>query len=346
MARAAPDGPAVSDRPAVLLTRALPDEAMRFLEDATDLTVNPEDRPIGREDLLRDVRDKDGLLSMLTDRIDGAVLDAAGERLRVVSNYAVGYDNVDVEACTRHGVLVTNTPDVLTDATADMAVGLILAASRRIVEGDRAVRRGTPWSWSPTFMLGREVGGTTLGVVGFGRIGQAVASRGRAFGMDVVYASRRPRPDVESLLGARRLDLGSLIEEADVITVHVPSNDDTHHLFGEDEFRAMKPTAVFVNTARGPVVDEAALARALRAGEIFAAGLDVYEREPEVHPDLLDLENVVLAPHLGSATVETRTAMGMLAARNLLDAIAGRRPAAAVNPEVSPQPRERRGSGP
>ena len=316
----------------VLLTRRLPDEAMAFLEERTDLTVNPEDRPIRRDELLDGVRGRQGVIPMLTDRIDDEVLVAAGPGLRVVSNYAVGYDNVDVGACTRHGVAVTNTPDVLTAATADIAWALILGAARRVVEGDRLARAGTPWSWAPTFMLGREVTGATLGVIGFGRIGQAVAARGRAFDMDVRYASRTPRPDVA--LGATHRPLDALLAEADVISVHVPLSDDTRHLFGDHAFRVMKPTAVFVNTSRGPVVDEAALARALRDGEIFAAGLDVYEREPEVHPDLLRLQNVVLAPHLGSATVETRTAMGMLAARNLLDVIEERRPAALLNPEA------------
>ena len=330
----------MTDRPSVLLTRTLPDQVMRFLEDRTDLLVNPEDRPIPRDLLLREVRGRDGLISMLTDRIDAEVLDAAGDRLRVVSNYAVGYDNVDVTACTERGVLATNTPDVLTAATADIAWALILGASRRVVEGDRLVRRGTPWSWAPTFMLGHEVSGATLGVVGFGRIGQAVAARGRAFDMDVLYASRSPRPDLEEALGVRQRHIEPLLAEADVVSVHVPLSDATRHLFGDEQFRAMKPTSIFVNTARGPIVDEAALARALRAGEIFAAGLDVYEREPEVHPELLGLESVVLAPHLGSATIETRTEMGMLAARNLLAAVAGERPAALLNPEAAGPPSE------
>jgi glyoxylate reductase len=324
----------MTDRPSVLLTRRLPEEVMSFLEERTELIVHPEDRPIPREALLRDAAGREGILSMLTDRIDEEVLDAAGGRLRVVSNYAVGYDNVDVAACTARGVLVTNTPDVLTAATADIAWALILGASRRVVEGDRLIRGRTSWSWAPTFLLGREVSGKVLGVVGFGRIGQAVAARGRAFDMEVVYASRTPRPDLEEATGARRLDLERLTREADIISVHVPLTEDTRHLFDEGRLRAMKPTAVLVNTARGPIVDEAALARALREGAIFAAGLDVYEREPEVHPDLLDVENVVLAPHLGSATVETRTEMGMLAARNLLEAVSGRRPPALLNPEA------------
>ena len=321
-------------RPRVLVTRALPEEVLAWLRERADVTLHEEDRPIPREDLLAMVAGADGVLSMLTDRIDEVVLDAAGDGLRVVSNYAVGHDNVDVAACTRRGVLATNTPDVLTAATADMAWALILGASRRMVEGDRLVRSGAPWSWSPMFMLGREVSGKVLGVVGFGRIGQAVAARGRAFDMDVRYASRTPREDVERATGARQLPMEELVREADVISLHVPMSEETRHSFGEPQFRAMKETAILVNTARGPVVDEAALARALREGEIFAAGLDVYEREPEVHPDLLGLENVVLAPHLGSATVETRTAMGMLAAENLMAGVEGRRPAALLNPEV------------
>lgn len=321
-------------RPRVLVTRSLPEDVLAWLRDRADVTLHEEDRPIPREDLLAMVAGADGVLSMLTDRIDEAVLDAAGDGLRVVSNYAVGHDNVDVAACSRRGVLATNTPDVLTAATADMAWALILGASRRMVEGDRLVRSGAPWSWSPMFMLGREVSGKVLGVVGFGRIGQAVAARGRAFDMDVRYASRTPREDVERATGARQLPMEELVREADVISLHVPMSEETRHSFGEPQFRAMKETAILVNTARGPVVDEAALARALREGEIFAAGLDVYEREPEVHPDLLGLENVVLAPHLGSATVETRTAMGMLAAENLMAGVEGRRPAALLNPEV------------
>lgn len=318
----------------VLVTRPLPDQVLRFLEERCDVARNREDRPMDRDRLLAEAAGKAGILSMLTDRIDGELLDAAGPQLKVVSNYAVGYDNVDVDACTRRGVLVTNTPDVLTDATADMAWALILGASRRMVEGDRLVRTRKPWSWSPTFMLGREVTGMTLGIVGLGRIGQAVAARAVPFRMRVLYHSRTRHSDAESALGLEYRPFDDLLAEADVISIHVPMSEETRHLFGEPQFRAMKPTAVLVNTARGPIVDEEALAEALSAGELFAAGLDVYEREPEIHPDLLGLENVVLAPHLGSATVETRTAMGMLAAENLVAAVTGGRPRAMVNPEA------------
>jgi glyoxylate reductase len=323
------------DRPPVLVTRALSDEVLRYLDEHCSVTLHDEDRPMPRERLLTEVKGKRGMLPMLTDRVDDELLDAAGTDLVAVANYAVGYDNVDVAACTRRGVLVTNTPDVLTDATADLAWALILAASRRVVEGDRLIRAGRPWSWAPDFMLGREVGEKTLGVVGMGRIGQAVCRRARAFGMRLQYHSRTPKPpETEAALALEYRDFSDLLAEADVITVHVSLSEDTRHLFGAEEFRAMKPTAVFVNTTRGAVVDEAALVTALRTGEIFAAGLDVYEREPEVHPDLLSLENVVLAPHLGSATVETRTAMGMLAAENLVAALEGERPPSLVNPEA------------
>ena len=307
----------------VLLTRSLDDEVEAWLGRRVDLTVFEEDQPIPRDRLLQEVRGKAGLLPLLTDRIDAEVLDAAGPQLRVVANYAVGLDNVDVEECTRRGIVVTNTPDVLTAATADLAWSLILASTRRVVEGDRWIRSGRPWAWAPGFMLGREITGKTLGVVGFGRIGQAVAARAGAFEMPVRYSSRTRRQDAERALGAEHRDLEALLGQADVISINCALTEETRHLLGAEELKRMKDTAVLVNTARGPIVDEAALADALGAGEIFGAGLDVYEEEPEVHPRLLELENVVLAPHLGSATVETRRAMGMLAAENLV-AVLGR----------------------
>jgi glyoxylate reductase len=315
----------------VLLTRSLDEEVVRWLGERVDLEVYEEDGPIPRERLLQDVRGKAGLLPLLTDRIDAEVLEAAGPGLRVVANYAVGYDNVDVEGCDRRGIVVTNTPDVLTAATADLTWSLILAASRRIVEGDRWIRAERPWAWAPGFMLGHEVSGRTLGVVGFGRIGQAVAARAGAFDMPVRYTSRTRRQDAERALGAEHRDLEALLEEADVVSIHCALTEETRHLIGAEELKRMKDTAVLVNTARGPIVDEGALAEALWDDEIFAAGLDVYEEEPAVHPALLELENVVLAPHLGSATVETRRAMGMLAAENLVAVLRGERPATPVN---------------
>jgi glyoxylate reductase len=321
-------------RAAVLVTRRLAPDAMEYLRGRTAPEIPDEDRPMPRTELLERAAGKRGILATLTDRIDGELLDAAGPGLIAVANLAVGYDNVDVAACTRRGVLVTNTPDVLTDATADIAWGLILAASRRIVEGDRMVRRGDAWEWSPSFMLGREVTGKTLGIVGFGRIGRAVARRAAGFEMEVRYTARSRKLEAERDLRAVYRELPELLAEADVVSIHVPLGPETHHLFDAEAFRRMRPTAVLVNTSRGPVVDEAALAAALRDGEIAAAGLDVYEREPEIHPGLRELENVVLAPHLGSATVETRGAMAMLAARNLVAALAGERPPSPVNPEV------------
>jgi len=314
------------ERRPVLLTRPLAPEVEAFLRSHTDLQVPLEDRPLARSELLARVGGVAGVLAMLTDRIDEEVLEAAGPSLEVVADHAVGYDNVDLAACARRGIVVTNTPDVLTDATADLAWGLILAAARRIAEGDRLVRARGPWEWSPSFMLGREVTGKTLGIVGLGRIGQAVARRAAGFSMRILAHSRRPQPETEEALGVAPRELDALLAESDIVTVHVPLAGETRRMFGEREFLAMKPTAIFVNTSRGPVVDEAALAAALSSGEIAAAGLDVYEREPEVHPALLGLENVVLAPHLGSATVETRLAMGMLAARNLVAVLHGEPP--------------------
>ena len=267
--------------------------------------------------------------------MDAEFLDAAGDQLVIVANYAVGFDNIDVEECTRRGVMATNTPEVLTATTADLAWTLLMAAARRIPEGDRFLRSRTPWIWGPEMMLGQDVHDATLGIVGFGRIGQAVARRAKGFGMRIVYFDLfRPPPEVEQEHGAEFLGFDELLSQADFISIHVALTPETRHLFGAEQFRKMKPTAVIVNTSRGPVIDEAALASALRDGEIFGAGLDVFEKEPEVHPDLLGLDNAVIVPHLGSATVATRDAMGMLAAENLVAGLEGRRPPTLLNPEV------------
>jgi glyoxylate reductase len=276
----------------------------------------------------------EGILCTITDRIDRSLLETY-PALRVVSSFGVGLDHIDIPAATARGVIICHTPGVLTEATADLAFGLCLDAARRITEGDRLVRAGRFRGWGPDFMLGREVWGSTLGIVGLGRIGRAVARRARGFGMKVIYASRRRAPrGVERALGAQRVSLSTLLRRADIVSLHVPLGPNTRHLIGTRELARMKPTAILVNTARGPVVDEAALVRALRAGRIAGAGLDVYEREPRLARGLARLANVVLAPHLGSATVSTRAAMGRLAVENLLRALAGRRPIHPANPRV------------
>jgi len=266
----------------------------------------------------------DVLAPQLRDRVDGAVMDAGLPRLRAVCNYAVGFDNVDVPAATARGIVVTNTPGVLTDATADCAMGLMLAAARRLCEGDNEMRAGRYLGWEPQYLLGLDLNGATLAVVGFGRIGQAVAKRALAFNMQVLYVEDNDVPIDPALAGhVRRVDFATAVAEADVISLHTPLTPSTRHLISEDVLRRMKPTSVLVNTSRGPVIDEAALVRALREGWIAAAGLDVYEREPEMAPGLAECRNAVLAPHLGSATVKTRAAMAELCASNVLAALDG-----------------------
>lgn len=311
----------------VVVTGRVPDAAIEKLraEHEVDAWTGPES--IGREELLRRVAGADAIVSLLTERIDGELLDAAGPQLKVVSNVAVGYDNIDVPACTGRGIVATNTPGVLTEATADIAFGLILMATRRLGEGERLIRAGQAWKWGMFFLLGSSLQGKTLGVVGMGGIGQATARRAKAFGMDIVYQSRSEiDPAIAAELGARRVDLDELLTVSDVVSLHCPYGPATHHLIGAEQLAAMKSSTYLVNTARGPIVDEAALAAALRAGVIAGAGLDVFEHEPQVHPELLDLENVTLVPHLGSATVETRTAMAVLAADNTLAVLRGERP--------------------
>jgi glyoxylate reductase len=316
----------------IVVTRRIPDPALDLLRAAGDVWLNPHDRPLTRDELRAAAGGADALVALLHDRVDGDLLTAAGPQLAVVANVAVGYDNVDVAACTARGVRFTNTPGVLTEATADIAFALILMATRRLGEGERLVRASRPWHFSMFFMLGSGLQGKTLGIVGLGQIGRATARRAGAFGMDVVYAARRPAPpEVEADLGARRVSLDELLVTADVVSLHCPLSPETRHLISAERLRSMKPTAYLVNTTRGPVVDEAALAEALRTGVIAGAGLDVYEHEPDVHPALLEIENVVLLPHLGSATTETRTAMGVLAARNAIAVLQGEAPPTPVN---------------
>jgi glyoxylate reductase len=308
---------------------------MEAVAERFDADVWEGDGAMPRDELLQRVPGKTGAITLLTEEVDGELLDAAGADFRIVANYAVGFDNIDVEECTRRGVLATNTPEVLTETTADTAWALLMSAARRVPEGDRFLRSRTPWIWGPEMMLGQDVHGKVLGIVGFGRIGQAVARRGKGFGMSVLYYDVfRPSSDVEEVLNATYRDLDELLAESDFISIHVALTPETRHLFRREQFRKMKPTAVLVNTSRGPVIDEAALVDALEAGELFAAGLDVFENEPEVHPGLFELDRAVIIPHLGSATVETRDAMGMLAVDNVTAALEGRRPPTLLNPEV------------
>lgn len=311
----------------IAVTNWIPESAVELLRAAGHVRADERRTAIPREDLLELVVGAEAVLTLLGDRVDGELLDAAGPQLRCVANVAVGYDNVDVAAASERGVVVTNTPGVLDDATADLTIALILAATRRVVEGDRLVRSGADWSWGMSFMLGSGLQGRLLGIVGLGGIGRRVAERARAFGMRVAYHSRHPAPpEVEAALEVERMPLERLLAEADVLSLHCPLTPETRHLISAPELEAMKPSAVLVNAARGPIVDEAALAEALAAGRIAAAGLDVYENEPRVEPALLGLENAVLAPHLGSATVETRTAMAELAARNAISVLRGQGP--------------------
>ncbi|SDP57047.1 D-isomer specific 2-hydroxyacid dehydrogenase, catalytic domain [Actinopolyspora xinjiangensis] len=318
--------------PRILVTRRIPDSAVRLLESAGEVWVCDQDRAMTPAELHEAVHGADAVVTMLHDRVDGEMLDAAGSSLRVVANVAVGYDNVDVTALDRRGVLLTNTPGVLTDATADLTFGLLLMTTRRLAEGERLIRSGTPWAWNFSFMLGSGLQGKTLGIVGMGQIGRAVARRALAFGMDVVYTARnRVEAEVENELGADFLPMSELLERSDVVSLHCPLTDSTRHLIDGTALSRMKSSAVLVNTSRGAVVDERALARALREETIAGAGLDVFENEPEVDPELLELDNAVMVPHLGSATSETRTAMAVLAARNVVGVLDGSGPVSPVN---------------
>ena len=309
------------------------DPGPAVLAEAADVYQYPDGKALTDTNIAAAAEGCAGIVSMLMDPITETVLSVPG--LRCVSNVAVGSDNIDVAAATKHGVMVTNTPGILDETTADFAFALLMAAGRRVVQGDNLVRGGHFKGWEIDMLLGVDVDHATLGLIGIGRIGRAVARRARGFNMRVIYTDTNPLlPDVERDMGVTRVDLQTLLREADFVSVHVPLTETTHHLIGAPELAMMKPTAVLVNTSRGPVVDEGALVEALKSHKIFAAGLDVYEKEPDVHPGLLAAHNAVLAPHIASASTRTRSEMCAVAASNLVTALRGGRPANLLNPEA------------
>jgi glyoxylate reductase len=319
----------------VFVTRRILEEGLNMLRERYDVEVSDYDGIIPREMLLKKVKGADALLSLLTDNIDAEVMDAAGPNLKIIANYAVGYNNIDVEEATKRGIMVTNTPGVLTETTADFAWTLLMAIARRIVEADKFVREGKFRGWEPMLLLGTDVFGATLGIVGFGRIGQAMARRALGFNMRVLYYDNsRIDEQIEKELKATFVDLPTLLKESDFVTLHVPLTKQTHHLIGEKELKMMKKDAYLINTARGPAVDEKALVKALKEGWIKGAALDVFENEPEIEPELLKLDNVVLAPHIASASYATRSKMSVMVAENIIKALNGEVPPNLVNPEV------------
>lgn len=311
----------------IVVTGKIPEVALEKLKKSHEVISWGEETPISRDELLKRVSGANVIVSLLTEKIDEEVLASAGNDLKAVCNVAVGYNNIDVAACKNKNVLVTNTPGVLTDATADIAMALILMTTRRLSEGERVIRNQDPWAWGMFYMLGSSIQNQTLGIVGMGQIGIATALRAKSFGMKIIY-TRRNRLDekIEKELSAQYVSLDDLLQQSDIVSLHCPYSTETHHLISDAQLSKMKKTSYLINTARGPIVNEEALANALINKTIAGAGLDVYENEPKVNDKLLKLDNVVLLPHLGSATVETRTAMATTAANNALEILSGNKP--------------------
>ncbi|MGY8717653.1 MAG: 2-hydroxyacid dehydrogenase [Verrucomicrobiia bacterium] len=324
----------MSDKPKIFLTRPIPPASIELLKREAELTYNPDNRVLSRTELIAGMAGQDGLLCTLMDGIDGELLDT-NPNLKIVANYAVGYNNIDVAAASARNIPVTNTPGVLTDSTADMAWALMFAIGRRLVEGDQLVRSRNWQGWGPLQIIGQDITGATLGLIGFGRIGKAMVQRAKGFEMKVVYWNRTRLSETEEAeLGITYGSREEVLAQSDFVSLHVALTPDTTHLIGPTELAAMKSTAYLINTARGPVVDEKALVEALKSGSIGGAGLDVFEKEPILEPELYDLPNVVIQPHLGSATIGTRTKMGNMAAENCFAACCGERPPNLVNPEI------------
>ena len=317
----------------VFVACQIPETGIQMLQAHFEVRVYREKKPLSREALVEHLQGAVALLSIFSTRVDAWVMDRAPD-LRVISNMAVGYDNIDVDYATRKGIAVTNTPGVLTDATADLTWALLLAVARRVVEGDRIMRARLFQGWDPLYMLGADINGRTLGIVGAGRIGAAVMARSKGWQMRLLFVNRSPRPDLEAELGARQVDLETLLSESDFVSLHVPLTPETRHLIGARELALMKPTAYLINTARGPVVDERALVQALQKGQIAGAALDVFEDEPHMTPGLEKLNNVVLTPHIGSATVGARSRMAEVAAQNIIGYLIEQKPLSIVNPQV------------
>ena len=317
----------------IFVTRKIPEEGLNILKKEHEVDVNPYNRVLTKREIIKGLKGKDGLLCLLTDNIDEEVIRSE-PRLRMIASYAVGYDNIDVKTATELGIPVSNTPGVLTDATAEMAWALLFSVSRRIVEGDRFSRAGRFKGWDPLLLLGQDIAGKVLGVVGAGRIGTAFALKSKGFNMKVLYVDNKRNEKLERELGAEKVDLDDLLKQSDFISLHVPLLSSTRHLISEKQLRMMKSNAILINTSRGPVIDEKALIKALKEKWIFGAGLDVYENEPEIPEELKELDNVVLQPHSASATVASRTGMAIIAAKNMIVGLRGDIPPNCVNPEV------------
>ncbi len=320
-------------KPSVFITRVLPESGLRLLQDYCDVRVFEKQAPIDRKTLSEEIGRADALVCLLSDRIDNALLDQAG-RLKIIANYAVGYNNIDIAAALARNIMVTHTPGVLTNATAELAFALIITLTRRILTADRFTRQGKFIGWDPMLLLGDELAGKTLGIVGLGRIGRSLAEKCRAFGMSIIYHNRRPLDrTTEERISAHYCAFDELLARSDIISIHAPLTEESRHLFNQTAFENMKPGAYLINTARGEIVVEAALVEALKSGRLKGAGLDVYEGEPAVNPELLKMNHVVLLPHIGSATVETRSAMAVMAAENVIAALKGKIPSNLV-PEM------------
>ncbi len=315
----------------VLITRKIPNKAIELLENqGFRVIIGSKTKSLTKEALIRKAKNADGIISMLSDKFDKEAIDAL-QRCKVIANYAVGFNNIDVAYAKEKGITVTNTPDILTDATADIAIGLALAAARNFIKGDELVRSGKFNGWAPELLLGKDFKGKTFGIIGAGRIGQATARRAKAFGCKIVYYSRKKKTDFENELKAKKVSLNKLLATSDFISIHVPLTEKTFHLLNKENMQRMKNGVVIINTARGEIIDEKALIELLKSGKVFAAGLDVYENEPNVKREFLKMKNVVLLPHLGSATFETREAMAKLAAENVIAVLKGKKPLTPVD---------------
>ena len=322
-------------KPIIYLPRRICQPALDYLGSFAHLRIFAEERPISREEFLREVKGADALLPQLSHRVDGEILDAAGPQLRIVANYAVGFNNIDLRACSAQRIPATNTPGVLTETTADLAFSVLMAVARQIPAADAFSRQGKWSGFSPTLFLGADIFGKTFGIIGMGRIGQAVARRGSGFKMRILYLNRTRLPcQIEQSLNATYTSLDELLRESDFVSLHCPLTPETRGIIGENEMRQMKKTAFLINTARGECVDEKALVRALRDGLLAGAGLDVFEKEPELAPGLIALPNVVITPHIGSATLETRTRMGTMCGENIKAVFEGKRPPNLLNPDI------------